>query len=213
MKGTISGCFFLLFGQTIHSPDLSCPTTQRTHSLTAPQSLPPDFHYLLSHPATSNNVGFIPSLVLLPDLLSSIICSGLQLQLSYTLASGRKPQVQPALLLGPPAIGRSRFCVNQPWGGRGAAHQRWSGRPVPTKNINAPVLLPLAASTRQVKQHNMRLKSTAADLKEARHAIDILEQSLRDVNGGLIRHGDKHTELKAEAMEFEEKLVGLGLRV
>jgi hypothetical protein len=52
---------------------------------------------------------------------------GLQLQFSCTLATGRKPLVQPALLLGPPAVGRSRSGVNQPRGGRGAAHQRWFG--------------------------------------------------------------------------------------
>jgi hypothetical protein len=47
----------------------------------------------------------------------SVIFSGLQLQLSYTLASGLKPLVQPALVLGPLAVGRSKFGVNQPRGG------------------------------------------------------------------------------------------------
>jgi hypothetical protein len=56
----------------------------------------------------------------------SVYFSGFQLQLSYTLASGRKPLAQPALLLGPVAGGLSMFGVNQPRGGRGAAHQRWS---------------------------------------------------------------------------------------
>jgi hypothetical protein len=57
---------------------------------------------------------------------SSVYFSGLQLQLSYTPAFGPKPQVQPALLLGPPAGGRSWFGVTQPRGGRRAAHPRWS---------------------------------------------------------------------------------------
>jgi hypothetical protein len=68
-----------------------------------------------------------PGSTLFDEVRPSVIFSGLQLQLSYTPASGRKPLMQPALVLGPPAVGRSRFGVNQPKGGRGAAHQRWSG--------------------------------------------------------------------------------------
>jgi hypothetical protein len=37
--------------------------------------------------------------------------------------------VQAALLLGPPAVGRSRFGVNQPSGGCGAAHVQVGGGP------------------------------------------------------------------------------------
>jgi hypothetical protein len=49
------------------------------------------------------------------------------LQLSYSVASGHMPLIQPAPLLpGPLAVGRSRFGVDQPSGSRGAAHRRWS---------------------------------------------------------------------------------------
>mgnify|MGYP002806337929 CR=1 FL=1 len=41
------------------------------------------------------------------NVRTSLYFSGLQLQFSYTVASGRKPLVQPALLLGPPAVGQS----------------------------------------------------------------------------------------------------------
>jgi hypothetical protein len=61
--------------------------------------------------------------------MQQCLFSGLQLQLSYTLASGRKPLVRPALLPGPPAGGQSRFGEDRPSGCRGAALK--SG-PVPT---------------------------------------------------------------------------------
>jgi hypothetical protein len=89
-------------------------------------ALPGDVWQILLACIRTQHLPVKPS-VLQEHLSHSVFVSGLQLQFSYTLAYGHKPPVRPALLLGTRAGGRSRFVVNQPSGGRGAAHHMWSG--------------------------------------------------------------------------------------